>query len=69
MQEGKEYTYIYKPEENPRERLKNKIQSLFVIVDLLKGKKSLKDRAEKDKEDIRKLLTDLDTEYENHRFI
>lgn len=68
MQEN--YRYIYKPNENPRERIRNKIQSLFTIVSLLTGKisakkvKELKEKSEQDKEDILKLLSDIDEDYD-----
>lgn len=65
MTEGKEYTYNFKPNkgEDKLQQLKNRLNSVFMILTAIKGNKRLKSRAEKDKEDILKLLKEYEDEH------
>lgn len=56
--------YHYPPNEgeDKLQQLKNRINSVFGIITLIKGNKRLKNRAEKDKEDIIRLLNEHDNE-------
>lgn len=66
MKEGKDYRYVYKSDENPVERLRNKLSGIYTLLDLLSKTEQTPIMAaliEKTKEslpDIRMLLDDAE---------
>lgn len=61
MKEGTDYKYIYKKDESPHERLRNKLSFLFTVIDIFKPKEK-QSEIDSVKKDIQDLLTDA----ENH---
>lgn len=71
---GKKYLYTYVGTQTPPERLRNKLSSIFTLLQLYvdsRGgeidKAELSKIAEKDMEDIRLIITDIETDYEDNK--
>ena len=71
---AKKYFYEYIGTQTPPERLRNKLSSVFTLLQLYGDsrageidKTELSKIAEKDMKDIRLIITDIETDYEDNK--